>query len=67
MIYFLDAIVFAILLVMSVLRLLNKQTQSPKNETFYGNELVRNTFKMALMNLYLHNSGDRDSLLFSGN
>ena len=67
MIYFLDAIVFAILLVMSVLRLLNKQTQSPKNETFYGNELVRNTFKMALMNLYLHNIGDSDSLLFSGN
>lgn len=67
MIYFLDAIVFAILLVMSVLRLLNKQTQSPKNETFYGNELVRNTFKMALMNLYLHDIGDRDSLLFSGN
>ena len=29
-----------------------------KNETFYGNELVRNTFKMALMNLYLHNIGD---------
>ncbi|MBR6808638.1 MAG: N-6 DNA methylase, partial [Clostridia bacterium] len=29
-----------------------------KNDTFYGNELVRNTFKMALMNLYLHNIGD---------
>ena len=29
-----------------------------KNETFYGNELVLNTFKMALMNLYLHNIGD---------
>ena len=29
-----------------------------KNETFYGNELVRTTFKMALMNLYLHNIGD---------
>lgn len=29
-----------------------------KNETFYGNELVNNTFKMALMNLYLHNIGD---------
>ncbi len=29
-----------------------------KNETFYGNELVANTFKMALMNLYLHNIGD---------
>ena len=29
-----------------------------KNETFYGNELVAETFKMALMNLYLHNIGD---------
>lgn len=29
-----------------------------KNETFYGNELVPTTFKMALMNLYLHNIGD---------
>ena len=25
-----------------------------KNNTFYGNELVKTTFKMALMNLYLH-------------
>ncbi len=29
-----------------------------KNETFYGNELVATTFKMSLMNLYLHNIGD---------
>lgn len=29
-----------------------------KNQTFYGNELVSATFKMALMNLYLHNIGD---------
>jgi type I restriction enzyme M protein len=29
-----------------------------KNETFRGNELVKTTFKMALMNLYLHNIGD---------
>ena len=29
-----------------------------KNETFFGNELVLTTFKMALMNLYLHNIGD---------
>lgn len=29
-----------------------------KNGTFYGNELVPNTFKMCLMNLYLHNVGD---------
>ncbi len=35
-----------------------EEKQFLKNETFYGNELVRNTFKMALMNLYLHNIGD---------
>lgn len=29
-----------------------------KNKTFYGNELVATTYKMALMNLYLHNIGD---------
>ena len=29
-----------------------------KNSTFYGNELVPTTYKMALMNLYLHNIGD---------
>lgn len=29
-----------------------------KNNTFFGNELVGPTFKMALMNLYLHNIGD---------
>lgn len=29
-----------------------------KNETFYGNELVSTTFKLCLMNLYLHNIGD---------
>ena len=29
-----------------------------KNETFYGNEIVSDTFKTALMNLYLHNIGD---------
>ena len=29
-----------------------------KNETFHGNELVPTTFKLALMNLYLHNIGD---------
>ena len=35
-----------------------EQKEFLKNETFYGNELVKNTFKMALMNLYLHNIGD---------
>lgn len=29
-----------------------------KNETFFGNELVAITFKLSLMNLYLHNIGD---------
>ncbi len=29
-----------------------------KNDTFYGNELVAATFKLCLMNLYLHNIGD---------
>ncbi len=34
------------------------QKEFLKNETFYGNELVKTTFIMALMNLYLHNIGD---------
>lgn len=34
------------------------QKEFLKNKTFYGNELVNTTFKMALMNLYLHNIGD---------
>ena len=29
-----------------------------KNSTFFGTELVGQTFKLALMNLYLHNIGD---------
>lgn len=35
-----------------------EQKEFLKNKTFYGNELVAATFKMALMNLYLHNIGD---------
>lgn len=35
-----------------------EQKQFLKNETFKGNELVATTFKMCLMNLYLHNIGD---------
>lgn len=35
-----------------------EQKEFLKNETFYGNELVANTFKLCLMNLYLHNIGD---------
>lgn len=34
-----------------------EQKESLKNGTFYGNELVRTTFKMALMSLCLHNIG----------
>ena len=35
-----------------------QQKEFLKNETFYGNELVASTFKLCLMNLYLHNIGD---------
>ena len=35
-----------------------QQKEFLKNETFFGNELVANTFKLCLMNLYLHNIGD---------
>lgn len=35
-----------------------EQKEFLKNETFYGNELVAATFKLCLMNLYLHNIGD---------
>jgi type I restriction enzyme M protein len=35
-----------------------KQKEFLKNKTFHGNELVTNTFKLCLMNLYLHNIGD---------
>lgn len=34
------------------------QKEFLKNETFYGTELVAATFKLCLMNLYLHNIGD---------
>lgn len=35
-----------------------EQKEFLKNETFHGNELVSTTFKLCLMNLYLHNIGD---------
>lgn len=35
-----------------------EQKEFLKNETFFGNELVAATFKLCLMNLYLHNIGD---------
>lgn len=31
-----------------------------KNETFYGNEIVANTRRLCLMNMYLHNIGEID-------
>jgi len=31
-----------------------------KNKTFYGNEIVANTRRMALMNMFLHNIGEID-------
>ena len=31
-----------------------------KNETFYGNEIVANTRRLALMNMFLHNIGEID-------
>lgn len=36
-----------------------------KTQTFYGNEIVSMTYKMCLMNLYLHNIGDiyKESLI----
>lgn len=35
-----------------------EQKEFLKNSTFYGNELVSSTYKLSLMNLYLHNIGD---------
>ncbi len=38
-----------------------EQKQFLKYQTFYGNEIVAGTRRMALMNLFLHNIGDIDS------
>ena len=38
-----------------------KQKEFLKLKTFFGNEIVANTRRMALMNLFLHNIGDFDS------
>ncbi len=35
-----------------------------KNKTFYGNEIVANTRRMCLMNMYLHNIGEIDGETF---
>ena len=41
---------------------LNKdQKQFLKKKTFFGNEIVANTRRLCLMNLYLHNIGELDS------
>ncbi|MCC7203038.1 MAG: SAM-dependent DNA methyltransferase [Nitrospirae bacterium] len=37
------------------------QRQSLKYKTFFGNEIVANTRRLALMNMFLHNIGDIDS------
>jgi type I restriction enzyme M protein len=38
-----------------------EQSQFLKYKTFYGNEIVASTRRLALMNLFLHNIGDIDS------
>lgn len=45
-----------------------EQKQFLKTQTFYGNEIVQNTRRQCLMNLYLHNIGDvaGDVLIQSG-
>lgn len=45
-----------------------EQKQFLKHETFFGNEIVPNTRRQCLMNLYLHNIGDlAGEVLISGN
>lgn len=39
-------------------QLSREEKQFLKNETYYGWEIVPSTFKLSLMNLYLHNIGD---------
>lgn len=41
--------------------LTREQKEFLKNSTFFGNEIVANTRRMALMNLFLHNIGDFES------
>ncbi|MBN2531783.1 MAG: SAM-dependent DNA methyltransferase [Spirochaetales bacterium] len=44
---------------------LNKeQKEFLKNKTFYGNEIVANTRRMCLMNMFLHNIGEIDGESF---
>ena len=41
-----------------------EQNKFLKNSTFFGNEIVASTRRLALMNLFLHNIGDIDSANF---
>jgi type I restriction enzyme M protein len=41
-------------------KLNSKQERFLREETFYGNEIVPNTRRMCLMNLFLHNIGELD-------
>ena len=44
--------------------LYREQKEFLKNKTFYGNEIVANTRRMALMNMFLHNIGEIDGETF---
>ncbi len=41
-----------------------EQKEYLKNKTFYGNEIVANTRRMCLMNMFLHNIGEIDGETF---
>lgn len=41
-----------------------EQKEFLKNKTFYGNEIVANTRRMCLMNMFLHNIGEIDGETF---
>ena len=43
---------------------LTEQKEFLKNKTFYGNEIVANTRRMCLMNMFLHNIGEIDGETF---
>jgi type I restriction enzyme M protein len=45
-------------------RLDKQQNQFLKHQTFFGNEIVASTRRLALMNLFLHNIGDLDDANF---
>ena len=47
-----------------IIHLNKEQKEFLKHKTFYGNEIVASTRRMALMNLFLHNIGDFESESF---